>query len=238
MLNKTSILTFLTHSLSASGAIIAMFALEAIIDGQWERAFFWLGLALIIDGIDGPIARRVGVNLRPRFSGARIDLIVDYLNYVFVPVIAFVKFAILPPLASGVLAALILLSSMFHFSDTESKAVDHAFIGFPAIWNVLVFYLFVFQPSPIWTTIVIIIFACLTFVPFRWSHPLRNTRFRPLTLSVTFLASCAALWILTEGFLNAPQSAKVVLTLAALYGLILVALNATIWRDYRGNVRY
>ena len=230
MANKTSILTFLTHALSASGAIIALFAIDAVYGGQWENVFLWLGLALIIDGIDGPIARWVGVKNRPRFSGARIDLIVDYLNYVFVPAIAFYKFSLLPPSVSLLLAALMLMSSLFHFSDTDSKSGDHSFIGFPAIWNVVVFYLFAFHPSPVIASAIVIMFSALTFFPFRWSHPFRNVRFRALTLIVIIISAGAALWVLVSGF-NAPASAaRIVLGLGAGYGLVLVVLNASIWR--------
>jgi len=234
MLDKTSILTFLTHSLSASGAIIALLALDAVYAGKWELAFLWLGLALIIDGIDGPIARWVGVKNRSRFSGARIDLIVDYLNYVFVPAIAFIKFAFLPLTPSMVLAALMLLSALFHFSDTMSKSEDHSFVGFPAIWNVVVFFIIVFQPSTALISAIVLLFAALTFIPFRWSHPFRNRRFRNLTLIVTMAGAAAALWILSVGFLTSAPTARIVLAIAACYGLTLVVLNATIWRDVRG----
>jgi len=230
MLNKTSIQTFLTHSLSASGAVIALMALEATYQSQWETVFFWLGLALFIDAIDGPIARSVGVGERPRFSGARIDLIVDYLTYVFVPAVLFIKSAFLPVAPSMILAAIILMSSLFHFSDTRSKAQDHAFVGFPAIWNIVLFYLYVFQPSPVWTALIILGFAVLTFIPFKWTHPIRIARHRPLTLCMTAAGSAAALWVLHRGFSSPSGAAQTVLAAAALYGLILVLLNATIWR--------
>jgi len=234
MPDKTSFLTFLTHSLSASGAIIALFALDAVYIGAWERTFLWLGLALIIDGIDGPIARWVGVKNRSRFSGARIDLIVDYLNYVFVPAIAFIKLAFLPFVPSLVLASFMLLSALFHFSDTMSKSEDHSFLGFPAIWNVVVFYLIIFQPSALLTFTIISLFAALTFLPLRWSHPFRNRRFRSLTLIATMAGAMAALWILNVGFPAPAPAARIILAVAAFYGLILVILNATIWRDVRG----
>lgn len=232
---KNSILIFLTHALSASGAIIGMLAVEAVYSANWELVFLWLGLALVIDGIDGPIARLVGTHSMPRFSGARIDLIVDYLNYVFVPAIALVKVAILPEVPSLVFAGLILVSSLFHFSDTQSKAVGYSFIGFPAIWNVVIFYLFVFQPAPVWTVIVLIVFIILTFIPFRWSHPFRNGRFRVLTLIMTLVGAIAAVWILLTGFSSSPAIAQFILGGGALYGLGLVVLNATIWRDHSDN---
>ena len=229
--SRQSIIVLLVHCLTASGAIIAFIALEAVYRGQWETAFLWLGLALVIDAIDGPIARRFEVGSTGRFSGARIDLIVDYLNYVYVPAIALVKSDMLPGPQSLVLAGLILLSSLYHFSDRRSKADDKSFIGFPAIWNVVIFYLFVFQPSAWAATAIIAIFIGLTFVPLRWSHPVRNVRLRPATLIVTALGAAASIWIAQAGFQLEAPLARTILIGAALYGLALVALNATLWRN-------
>jgi len=200
-------------------------ALDTAYRGQWEIVFLWLGLALIVDGIDGPIARRFNIDAAGRFSGGRIDLIVDYLNYVFIPAVVLAKSGIVPGVPGLILAGLILLSSLYHFSDTRSKAEDHSFIGFPAIWNVVIFFIFVFQPSALLAITIIAIFAGLTFVPLRWSHPVRNVRLRLATMVVTALGAGASIWIVFNGFQTEAPLARTILALAAFYALALVAVN-------------
>ncbi len=233
--SRQSMLLFLINSLTASGAVIALMGLEAVYERQWETAFIWLGLALVIDAIDGPIARSFKVQSDQRFSGGRLDLIVDYLNYVFVPAVALVKSGMLPVHQSLFMASVILLTSLYHFSDTRSKAEDHSFTGFPAIWNVVIFYLFIFQPSKPGAAIVILIFAALTFMPLRWAHPVRNRKLRPLTLLVTALGAAASIWIVSVGFDAEAPVARIILAVAALYGFCLVALNGTLWRGDERN---
>lgn len=211
------------HVLTGLGAVCALLAVEAVMAGAWARVFLWLGIAFVIDGIDGPIARVVGVkeNL-PRFSGERIDLVIDYLTYVFVPVLVLLAAGRLPDGFGYPLAALILLSSLFHFSDVESKAGDLAFVGFPAIWNVLAFYVFALDIGA--ATTVFLIGACTaaTFVPMHWVHPVRVAPLRPLTLALTALWSAAALGTVFSSF-PAPMWAQAVFVLVAIYGLGLSA---------------
>ena len=137
--------------------------------------FGWLGLALVIDGIDGAFARMAKVKHHlPRFSGDRLDLVIDYVTYVFVPVVAMLQAGFLKGGAGLVLASMVLLSSLFHFSDTESKADDYSFVGFPAIWNAVAFYVFALG-LPQWATAaVVLVCVGLTFVPLKWAHPLRT----------------------------------------------------------------
>ena len=122
----------LVHAFTALGAVCALLAVRAVIAGAWETVFVWLGIALIIDGIDGTFARLAKVSEHlPRFSGERLDLVVDYLTYVFVPALALVQAGYLPGALGLLLAALILLSSLFHFADTQSKSDDNCFVAFP-----------------------------------------------------------------------------------------------------------
>ena len=80
------------HLFTALGAVCGLFAALAAFDGAWERMFIWLGVALVIDGIDGTFARMAHVEERlPRFSGERLDLVVDYVTYVFVPALALLR---------------------------------------------------------------------------------------------------------------------------------------------------
>jgi phosphatidylcholine synthase len=212
------------HLFTALGAVCGLLAALAAFDGAWERMFAWLGLALFIDGIDGSFARLTKVEERlPRFSGERLDLVVDYVTYVFVPALALVRAGFLEGVAGLVLAAAILLSSLFHFSDLASKGDDYSFIGFPAVWNLVAFYLFALH-APQWTTYAIV-GACiaLTFVPMRWVHPLRVVRLRLVTLTVTLAWAIAAVAAVRHGFPASPWTQAVLLGAAAyLIGLTLV----------------
>ena len=131
------------HVLTASGAVLALLALRAVHQGDWQMMFVWLGAALIVDAVDGPLARRLSVKtVLPRFSGERLDLIVDYLTYVAVPAYALTEATLLPEAARLPAASAILLSSLFHVADLDSKTEEGYFVGFPAIWNIVLLYLF------------------------------------------------------------------------------------------------
>lgn len=216
----------LVHTFTASGAVCALLALRAGVEARWEALFAWLGIALIIDGIDGTFARMANVTVNlPRFSGERLDLVVDYLTYVVVPAVALWLAGLLPGSAGWLLPSLILLSSLFHFSDTESKAEDYAFVGFPAIWNIVAFYIFAFAP-PVWaTTLIVLLCVVLTFLPWKWVHPLRTRRLRPVTLAVCGIWGLAAAWALWVGF-PATGPAWAILLLCALYALVLTAIES------------
>jgi phosphatidylcholine synthase len=216
------------HLFTALGAVCGLLAALAAFDGAWERMFAWLGLALFIDGIDGSFARLTKVEERlPRFSGERIDLVVDYVTYVFVPALALVRAGFLDGPAGLVLAAAILLSSLYHFADLASKGDDYSFIGFPAVWNLVAFYLFALS-VPQWATYLLVA-ACvvLTFVPMRWVHPLRVIRLRLLTLAITLGWAVAAIATVWEGF-PARGASLLMLIVAAAY-LIGLALRRSFW---------
>ena len=209
------------HLFTALGAVCGLFAALAVFDAEWERMFAWLGLALVIDGVDGTLARLAHVEERlPRFSGERLDLVVDYVTYVFVPALALVRAGFLGGGAAPFLAAAILLSSLYHFSDLASKGDDYSFIGFPAVWNLVAFYLFAFA-APVWVACAVVV-ACvaLTFVPMRWVHPLRVLRLRVVTLAITVAWAAAAITAATRGF-PASGWAKAVLGMAAAYVIAL-----------------
>ena len=191
----------LVHLFTASGVVCTLFAFMAMTDQAVGTFFLWLGLALFIDAADGPLARFVDTKTYlPRFSGEHLDLIIDYLNYVALPAFIIVALPIISG-ASGILAAaLMLLTSLFHFSDTSSKTSDGYFVGFPAIWNVVVFYLYVFKLGEMTSLVVIFALCVLTFVPICLVHPFRVKKLRGLTALVVILASLAAVSIVLGGF--------------------------------------
>jgi phosphatidylcholine synthase len=216
----------LVHVFTGIGIVCALLALYALLDRHWELAFIWLGVALLIDAVDGTFARWVHVGTRlPRFSGERLDLVIDYVTYVFVPVLALVLAGFLPGWPGLVLASLILLSSLFHFSDMESKTEDHCFVGFPAIWNVVAFYIFAFDMPPWAAGSVVFACAILTFVPMRWAHPMRTPMLWPLTFAATLLWAGAALWVLWHGF-PASGGTQAILAGVAAYGIGLTLLRS------------
>jgi phosphatidylcholine synthase len=217
----------LVHCFTACGAVCGLFAMRAVWAGAWELVFVWLGAALAIDALDGTFARMANVQARlPRFSGERLDLVVDYVTYVFVPTAALWRAGYLGGVAGSVLGALILLSSLYHFADMHSKTEDHCFVGFPAIWNVVAFYVFALGLAPPVASSIAVVCVALTFVPLRWAHPLRTVRLLPLTLGVVLAWSGAAAAALVFGF-PAPLPARAILLLAAAYGVGL-ALRSTL----------
>ena len=161
----------------------------------------WLGAALIVDGADGPLARKLDVkSVLPRFSGEELDHLVDYLTYVTVPAFMVARSGIAPEGLRLWLAAAIMLVSLYHFSDAESKTEDGYFVGFPAIWNVVVLYCFVLGLPPAASAFLIALCAILTFIPFYWLHPVRVRRLRLLTLAVISAWSFAAVAAMVHGF--------------------------------------
>lgn len=197
---------FGVHVLTASGAALCLLAQIAAIDGQWSLMFAWLGLGLIVDAVDGSFARLLHVSeLLPRWSGDTLDLVVDFLNYVFVPTCAIVSGGLLPRSAAIAAGITILLTSALYFADRRMKTKDNYFRGFPALWNFVAFYLFLLRPPPWLSVVAIAVLAVLTFVPYPFIHPLRVLRFRALNIVMlvlwAVLAVVAIIYDLTPGFL-------------------------------------
>jgi phosphatidylcholine synthase len=165
---------FTVHLLTASGAAIAFGALIAAIQGEFTVMFALLGLALLIDGVDGALARRLRVaELLPRWSGETLDHVVDYLTYVFVPAYALASGAILPQSFAIPAAVAILISGAIYFADKRMKTDDGYFLGFPALWNLVAIYLFIVQPAAYVALAVVAILEAITYGPIAFIHPLR-----------------------------------------------------------------
>lgn len=183
---------FSIHVLTASGAALALLALIFATGGQWEAMFFCLGFALIVDAIDGPLAREFQVaELLPRWSGDTLDLVVDFTTYVFVPAYAIAASGLLPPSLAIPSGVLVVMVGAIYFADREMKTADNFFRGFPALWNLAAFYLYVLQPPPWAAALMIVVLAVLSFVPLEFVHPLRVRHLRPLNIAL--LAAWAVL---------------------------------------------
>jgi phosphatidylcholine synthase len=220
------------HVLTATGGVLGLLSLLDACEGQWANAFAWLGTALIVDGVDGPLARMVDVkSVLPRFSGEELDHLVDYVTYVTVPAFMVARADIVPESLRLPLAAIIMLVSLYHFSDSESKTTDGYFVGFPAIWNIVVLYCFVLDFSPAISASIIAVCVILTFIPLHWLHPLRVKRLRPLTLAVVSAWCAAAVSAIFRGFPGTPLE-QVIFTVAAVY-VIVIGISAKAGGDRR-----
>ncbi|HEU0016936.1 MAG TPA: phosphatidylcholine synthase [Methyloceanibacter sp.] len=214
------------HLLTATGAAFALLALIAAACGDWQWMFIWLGVALIVDTIDGPLARRVGVTrVLPRWSGERLDLIVDFLTYTAAPAFALSQADLLPEAYRLPAGIAIMLSSLFHMADLESKTKEGYFVGFPAIWNIVCLYLFAFMPPPFVSLAIVTFFVVLTFVPILCVHPFRVTGLRGFSVAVTGLWAVAAIGAVANPF-PSPLWVRILLiaTAACLTGVGAVRL--------------
>ncbi|EIE49469.1 phosphatidylcholine synthase [Salipiger aestuarii] len=187
------------HLFTATGVVFAMLALLAAAQEQWSVMFLWLVVAFFVDGLDGPLARRYDVKSNaPRFDGVLLDLIIDYLTYVFIPAFALFESGLLPGWTGWIAIILITFASALYFADSRMKTADNSFHGFPGCWNMLVLVLFAVQPN-FWITLgVVTVLAIAMFLPLKFIHPVRTERWRavslPMALAWTGFAAWAA-WV-------------------------------------------
>jgi phosphatidylcholine synthase len=188
---------YFVHLFTATGAVLAMLAMLAAVDEKWSLMFLWLVVAFAVDGIDGPLARKYNVKTNaPLIDGVLLDLIIDYLTYVFIPAFALFKSGLLPGWTGWVSIILITFASALYFADSRMKTKDNSFSGFPGCWNMLVIVLFALQPN-FWVMLALIAaLAVAMFLPLRFVHPVRTSRWRvvtmPMALAWTFFAGWAA----------------------------------------------
>ena len=182
-------LAWLAHLYTALGAVLALYATVAIFEGEFKAAIVALVVAVIVDATDGVLARALRVKeVLPGFDGARLDDIVDFLTYTFVPVLLIIEAGLLPERWGLWVAGVVLLASAYGFAQADAKirTSDHFFTGFPSYWNIVAMYMYVLQLSPVVNAVVLIAFAVLVFVPIRYVYPSRTVALRVPTL---FLAS-------------------------------------------------
>src|SRR6202790_336164 len=192
---------FFVHIFTALGAGIALIALLEAVREHWAAMFAWLGAALVVDALDGPIARRLDVvRAVPNWSGEVLDLVVDFVTYVFVPAYAITASGLLLPLAAPLLGVGIAVSGALYFADRRMKADDNHFRGFPALWNAAAFYLFLLHLRPGLSSAAVAVLIVLTFVPFHVLHPIRVMRLRGLTLSLLAVWTVLAMYTLASDF--------------------------------------
>jgi phosphatidylcholine synthase len=192
---------FSVHIFTALGAGVALLALLEAVREHWTVMFWWLGVALVIDGVDGPMARRLDViRLQPNWSGDVLDLVVDFVTYVFVPAYAITASGMLWPLAAPILGAGIAVSGALYFADRRMKSDDNHFRGFPGLWNIAAFYLFLLRWPPAASSLAVAALIALTFMPFYVVHPVRVARLRWLTLCLIGAGTALAIVTLIYDF--------------------------------------
>lgn len=209
----------LVHLFTATGAVFAMLAMLAAVQSQWSLMFLWLVVAFIVDGIDGPLARRYDVKTNAAtFDGVLLDLIIDYLTYVFIPAFALYASGLMDGWSGWVAIILITFASAMYFADTRMKTKDYSFKGFPGCWNMLVLVLFALEPAW-WVCLTLVTaLAIAMFLPIKFVHPVRTMRWRYITLPMAIGWTFFAGWAALVDF--APQS-------WAHYGLIITSIYLT-----------
>ncbi|MEO8603590.1 MAG: CDP-alcohol phosphatidyltransferase family protein [bacterium] len=217
------------HFYTACGAVLALLALEAVARDAYGAAFAWLALAMVIDCTDGTLARRLRVKeVLPQFDGAKLDDIMDYLTYVFVPIAIIVRADLLPGGVLGFLAAALpLLASGYGFCESEAKTLDHFFTGFPSYWNVIALYLYVLGWSPTANALILIGLASAVFVPIRYLYPSRMATARLPTYVLGGVWGVLVFWLLAQFPHPSPALARLTLFFPAYY------IGLSIWLHLR-----
>jgi phosphatidylcholine synthase len=220
---------FSVHVLTASGGAVALLALYAAIERDFPTTFAWLGLAIFIDGIDGTLARAARVTeTAATINGASLDLIIDFLTYVVAPVVAVWRSDLMPTSVAFWIGLVVTIASALYFADTRMKTADNWFRGFPALWNVFVFYLFVFRLPWLVNAAAMLIAAAMMFAPIVFVHPLRVERLRIWTIAATVAWFIFAALAIFERF-EATVWVKLGLIVTALYFLGLPLLRHSPW---------
>ena len=208
---------FGVHVFTALGAGLALLALLEAVREHWAAMFAWLGAALVVDAADGPMARRLDVvRLQPNWSGDVLDLVVDFVTYVFVPAYAITASGLLLPVAAPLLGIGVATSGALYFADRRMKRDDNHFRGFPGLWNAAAFYLFLLHWPPLLSSLAIALLIVATFLPFYVLHPVRVVRLRRLTLALIAVWAVLGLYVLIRDF-EVEWPVTVALCLIAIY---------------------
>lgn len=220
-----SVRAFAIHVFTACGTALALLAIILATGGHWAAMFFCLGAAAVVDGLDGPLARAFNIGeVLPRWSGDALDLVVDYTTYVFVPAYAFVASGLLPHAVALLCGIVICVTGALYFADRKMKTEDYYFRGFPAVWNVVAFYLFILEPPPWVAAAGVGVLAALTFVPVRFVHPFRVRRWRILNIALLTLWAVLAFVAVAANLAPAP-AITVILCILAIYFLAVGLLR-------------
>eukprot|EP00439_Symbiodinium_sp_Y106_P087903 s1_g439.t1 len=187
------------HLFTASGVIPGLLAIEATFAGDGRMALLWLGVALIIDGLDGPLARRFKVTTyTPRFDGAVLDLVIDYLTYTAIPALMIWQLNFVPDGWGLPAACFVMITALYCFGNRDMKTKDNYFEGFPATWNLVVLCFFFVDSGQLTNLLVIALLGALTFTRLKFIHPFRVVRLRLITIFMTATWGFSSVWLLVS----------------------------------------
>lgn len=228
------------HAFTICGIVAGFLALVAVLKGDAVAAFMWLGLALFVDGIDGSLARRARVReYTPNFDGASLDYVIDYFTYVAVPAVMVYWFNMVPldwifagSTWSLVAAATIMAVSCYTFANVGMKSEDYYFVGFPAIWNVVVLYFYVLDTGWLVNGLTIIILSILTFIPIKFVHPLRVTHWRNVTIPMTVLWAAMTLSLVISSKDKGPTDSVYKIELWVWIAASVYFIWISLWRTF------
>lgn len=223
---------YVIHVMTASGAVAGLLALQAIFDSRWHAALLWLIVCQILDGLDGPIARRFDVTIHaPLIDGHILDLVVDYVTCVLVPVALLARLELLPEHYETLAAGAIILSSALWFARTDQETEDHWFNGFPAVWNLVVPTFLIFGSSSKVVIVVSLILCATQLTNFKIPHLVRVVEFRKITLPLTVIY-LADLTFLSWQYSDKTGSHPSIIEKYILLGFPLYIAGLSIWRTW------
>ncbi len=209
---------FAVHLFTATGSVLAMLSILAAAKGDWSTMYLWLLVALLVDGVDGPMARAVNVKkYAPQWDGELLDLIIDYLTYVFIPAYALFVSGLFPGWTGWISVGIIVFTSSVYFADTRMKTEDYSFSGFPGCWNMVVLVFFALNPPWQVMTAIVIALAIVQFLPVKFIHPVRTPMWRPLNLGMTALWMITAVIAAWTDFKGVPSVVLLGLMLSSIY---------------------
>lgn len=189
------------HLLTATGAVLAMLAMLAAAQNDWGLMFLWLVVALIVDAVDGPLARKFDVQtFAPQIDGVLLDTLIDYITYVFIPAFALYQSGLMDGWSGWVAIIVITFASALYVCDTRMKTKDYSFSGFPACWNMVVLVLFALQPHWAVCLAVVLVLTITMFTSVKFVHPVRTDRWRNITLPAAILWVLFASWAAMMAF--------------------------------------
>lgn len=228
------------HAFTTCGIVMGFLALVAVLKNDAVAAFMWLGLALFVDGVDGSLARKARVReYTPNFDGASLDLVIDYFTYVAVPALMIYWFNMVPLdwIFSGstwslICAALVMAVSCYTFANVGMKSEDYYFVGFPALWNIVVLYFYVLQTGWAINLVVIVALSILTFIPIKFVHPLRVTHWRSITIPMTVLWAAMTLSLVLGTRDTGPKDIVDRLELWIWLGASAYFAGISLWRTF------
>lgn len=224
---RLTLVGFSVHAFTALGAIAGLLALAAIIDGRIREGLIWLIVCQLLDGFDGPIARKLDVKTHaPQINGHTLDLVIDYVTCVVVPVVLMIQLKMLLPGWEITIAGLIFFTSALWFARSDQETNDYWFNGFPAAWNLVIPSFLILEVSHRWVIIISIVICIIQLTTIKFPHLVKVKTLRPLTLSLTTIYF-SAMTVLSLQFPDGPDELKPILLIAPLY-----VVSLAVWRTF------